>query len=59
MHIILHYDQAVESDGIYETAPMGLFEVSEANRKAKCLEIKAYERMPGKLLMSHKWKNVI
>ncbi len=50
MHIILHYDQAVESDGIYETAPMGLFEVSEANRKAKCLEIKAYERMPGKLV---------
>lgn len=25
--------------GSYETIPMGVFEVSEANRKAKCLEI--------------------
>ena len=39
------YDQAVEADGIYETIPMGIFEVSEANRKAKCLEIKAYDYM--------------
>lgn len=31
--------------GSYETIPMGVFEVSEANRKAKCLEIKAYDYM--------------
>ena len=40
-----NYDQAVEADGIYETIPMGIYEVSEANRKAKCLEIKAYDYM--------------
>lgn len=39
------YDQAVETDGIYETIPMGIFEVSEANRKAKSLEVKAYDYM--------------
>lgn len=33
------------SDGSYEEVPMGIFEVSEANRKAKCLEIKAYDYM--------------
>ena len=27
------------ADESYETIPMGIFEVSEANRKAKCLEI--------------------
>lgn len=32
-------------DGTYETVPMGMFEVSEANRAAKCLEIKAYDYM--------------
>ncbi len=31
--------------GNYEEVPMGIFEVSEANRKAKCLEIKAYDYM--------------
>lgn len=31
--------------GSFETIPMGIFEVSEANRKAKCLEIKAYDYM--------------
>ena len=31
--------------GSYETVPMGIFEVSEANRTAKCLEIKAYDFM--------------
>lgn len=31
--------------GSYEEVPMGIFEVSEANRKAKCLEIKAYDYM--------------
>lgn len=39
------YDQTVEGDGIYETIPMGLFEVSEANRTVKCLELKAYDYM--------------
>ena len=31
--------------GSYEKIPMGIFEVSEANRKAKCLEIKTYDYM--------------
>jgi len=31
--------------GVYETIPMGVFEVSEANRTVKCLEIKAYDFM--------------
>ena len=39
------YDQTVESDGIYEAIPMGIFEVSEANRTVKCLELKAYDYM--------------
>ena len=39
------YNQAVEADGIYETIPMGVFEVSEANRTVKCLELKAYDYM--------------
>lgn len=33
------------ADGSYEEVPMGIFEVSEANRKAKYLEIKAYDFM--------------
>ena len=33
------------ADGTYETVPMGMFEGSEANRTAKCLEIKAYDYM--------------
>ncbi len=41
----LDYDQEVEVDGIYETIPMGVFEVSEANRTVKCLELKAYDYM--------------
>lgn len=32
-------------DGSYETVPMGMYEVSEANRTAKCLELKAYDYM--------------
>ena len=32
-------------DGTYETVPMGMFEVTEANRTVKCLEIKAYDYM--------------
>ena len=33
------------ADGSYETVPMGIFEVSEANRTAHCLELKAYDYM--------------
>ena len=29
----------------YETVPMGLYEISEANRSIRCLEIKAYDYM--------------
>lgn len=32
-------------DGSYEEVPMRIFEVSEANRKIKCLELKAYDFM--------------
>ena len=33
------------SDGTFEEVPMGIFEVSEANRTVKCLELKAYDFM--------------
>ena len=33
------------SDGTYEEVPMGIFEVSEANRNIKTLELKAYDYM--------------
>ena len=33
------------SDGTFEEAPMGIFEVSEANRNIKTLELKAYDFM--------------
>lgn len=33
------------ADGTYESIPMGIFEVSEANRKIKCLELKCYDYM--------------
>ena len=33
------------ADGTYEEAPMGIFEVSEANRKVRTLEIKGYDYM--------------
>lgn len=32
-------------DGSEESIPMGVFEVSEANRSSKCLELKAYDYM--------------
>lgn len=32
-------------DGSFEEVPMGIFEVSEANRTAHCLELKAYDYM--------------
>ncbi len=33
------------TDGTYETVPMGIFEVSEANRKVRTLELKGYDYM--------------
>ncbi len=42
--VTLSYHLQVEG-GSYEEVPMGVFEVSEANRRAKCLEIKAYDHM--------------
>ena len=33
------------SDSVYEEVPMGIFEISEANRTIRCLEIKAYDYM--------------
>ena len=33
------------ANGAYETVPMGIFEVSEANRTVHVLELKAYDRM--------------
>jgi hypothetical protein len=33
------------TDGSEEAVPMGVFEVSEANRSVRCLEIKAYDYM--------------
>lgn len=33
------------ADGTYESIPMGMYEVSEANRTVKCLELKAYDYM--------------
>lgn len=33
------------TDGSYEEVPMGIFEVSEANRTVKCLELKVYDFM--------------
>lgn len=32
-------------DGTYETVPMGIYEVSEANGTIKCLQIKTYDYM--------------
>jgi len=40
----LFYHLRLDS-GEYEEVPMGIFEVSEANRTIHCLEIKAYDRM--------------
>ncbi len=40
----LFYHLRVE-DGGFEEVPMGIFEVSEANRTAHCLELKAYDYM--------------
>lgn len=42
--IRLYYSLTL-SDGAVETIPMGIFEVSEANRKVRTLEIKAYDYM--------------
>lgn len=35
----------VLGDGTEEAVPMGVFEISEANRTIRCLEIKAYDHM--------------
>jgi len=40
----LHYHLRL-ANGSYEAVPMGVFEVSEANRRIRCLEIKAYDFM--------------
>ena len=42
--IRLYYSLTL-SDGAVESIPMGIFEVSEANRKVRTLEIKAYDYM--------------
>lgn len=42
--VTLSYHLQVKG-GSYEEIPMGIFEVSEAKRKAKWLEIKAYDYM--------------
>ena len=42
--IRLYYSLTL-SDGTVETIPMGIFEVSEANRKVRTLEIRAYDYM--------------
>ena len=43
-HLSLSYHLKLP-DGSEEEIPMGIFEVSEANRLIKCLEIKAYDYM--------------
>ena len=40
----LFYHLELEN-GSWEEVPMGIFEVTEANRKIKCLDIKAYDYM--------------
>ncbi len=40
----LFYHLRVEGGG-FEEVPMGIFEVSEANRRSHCLELKAYDYM--------------
>ena len=43
--VIKLYFTLVLADGSEETIPMGVFEVTEANRKINCLEIKGYDYM--------------
>lgn len=43
--IVKLYFTLVLADGSEETVPMGVFEVSEANRKINCLELKGYDYM--------------
>ncbi len=58
---LYHFEEVVTlsyhlmlADGGYEEVPMGIFEVSEANRKAKSLEIKAYDnRWSGAFMQTH------
>lgn len=39
------YFHLILADGSEESIPMGVFEISEANRCVKCLELKAYDYM--------------
>ena len=39
------FEQEIREDGIYEKIPMGIFEVSEANRRVRTLEITSYDYM--------------
>lgn len=43
--IVKLYYTLVLADGSEETIPMGVFEVTEANRKINCLELKGYDYM--------------
>lgn len=43
--VVKLYFTLVLADGSEETVPMGVFEVSEANRKINCLELKGYDYM--------------
>lgn len=43
--VVKLYFSLVLADGSEETVPMGVFEVSEANRKINCLELKGYDYM--------------
>ena len=43
--IVRLYFTLVLPDGTEETIPMGVFEVTEANRRINCLELKGYDYM--------------
>lgn len=43
--VVKLYFSLTLADGSEETVPMGVFEVSEANRKINCLELKGYDYM--------------
>ncbi|WP_010651581.1 hypothetical protein [Oceanobacillus massiliensis] len=42
IELFFHLEIALD---VYETVPMGVYEITEANRTVKCLEIKAYDYM--------------
>ena len=43
-------------EGTYEEVPMGIYEISEANRTINCIAIKAYDRM---LKFDRDFKNIV